>query len=220
MKRFTYFPDIAYLQGDQLTSIAPPRYTKASMKSVYAKHPLIKPELNAYIKKISTNLAEGDLLISANAGVGKTYTGIALMQELNKKSISSVYARLYDLVCLSHQKISVSDDSIDLNALVCYDLLIIDDVGESMFSEDEINIMNAALLRVVDARYSNCKPTAMLTGLCVKNIKKGNIIPSRIMDRLKPTLIELEHPISDCHKKTICATPNCHLKQEVANGNK
>jgi DNA replication protein DnaC len=95
-----------------------------------------------------------NILISGNAGLGKTYLSCALANNACRRGFSSKYyrfPRLFEELALSHGDGSHIKF---LDRLTKFDLLIIDDFGLSPLTEDQ----KKDLLEIVEDRY-DCRST-------------------------------------------------------------
>lgn len=122
------------------------------------------------------------LVLGGERGTGKSHLAIAAAQQMMSRG-TAMYTRAGDLIRRVRSTWRRDSDESEEEVLRLFgiglDLLIIDEVGLQRGSEDEQLI----LFDILDRRYSELRPTILLTNLEGKAFSE--FLGPRIMDRLR-----------------------------------
>ena len=159
-------------------------------------------EVIKYLKKFIDSYLNDEKLkgiyLHGNFGCGKSYLISAMINELNKKDISSII--VYYPKLLKDLKESLNDYSFKykINELLKIEILLIDDIGaetNTNFSRDEI------LGTILQTRMDNNLSTFFTSNLSINELRehlsltreKSDIIKStRIIERIKQLTVDME----------------------------
>lgn len=138
-----------------------------------------------FADSFEAGVGNGMLLLGA-AGTGKTHLAIGTSESLMRRGFSAKYYTLSMLLsgvrsCYGRGALQTEDEF--YNALLSYDLLVIDEIAVKSISADEFN----TLYRIIDDRYRWMKSTL----LCANATKKDaeSFLTERITDRLRETFV-------------------------------
>lgn len=121
------------------------------------------------------------LVLCGPPGTGKTYFCAAILENIPKRiEFTRAYSekKLLQMIRNSFSEKSKGDYSLYLENLIDDDLIIIDDIGATGYSEWREEI----LFDAVDYRYSMCKPTILTTNLSKNDV--DNIYSKRLSSRI------------------------------------
>jgi len=117
-----------------------------------------------------------------NNGTGKTHLCVAIMRHVLLKGGTARYVSCLNL--LARFKATFGDRAIETDRVVFADyvmpdLLVVDEIGRHGDSDYD----RAALFRVIDHRYQNCKPTLLVTNLPAADY--ANMMGVSLLDRMR-----------------------------------
>ena len=121
------------------------------------------------------------LVFAGEMGTGKSHLAISIAQQVMRRG-TAMYLRAADMirrVRSTWSRESVQSEDEVLRMFERLDLLVIDEVGVQRGTEDEQRI----LFDVIDRRYSELRPTILLTNL--NGASFAEFIGPRLMDRLR-----------------------------------
>lgn len=127
------------------------------------------------------NGREANLVLAGPHGVGKTHLAVSLMKIMSQKGLSSEIISLHEVMIeirSSYRSHVVETERSILHRLSHIDLLVLDDINQVSYSRSE----RACLQTLLDKRYRNRKPTALITPL--PSIKFRNSLGDGIVSRL------------------------------------
>ena len=121
-------------------------------------------------------------VFSGAPGTGKTHLAVGLLKHVMEKGGTGRYLTVMDLLGTIKDTFGNAAKETETQAvakLVAFDLLVIDEVGKSLDSTYEL----AQFFRVLDRRYSEVKPTLLVTNL--NRDKFIAFVGEAVVDRLK-----------------------------------
>ncbi len=145
----------------------------------------------AHVRRLNTNLRrrlltkpkEQGVLLWGSAGVGKTYTAMALIRwyythKINVQRFTHSELLLKLRSCFN----GGGNERAIMNLLTETDVLVIDDVAAGSLSD----YSTTALLSILDNRLEHCRPTIITTNLSPENLAEA--FGERFSSRLKTFL--------------------------------
>jgi len=164
----------------------PPRYELATFDGYQTTTDGQKKALAAlreYADRFQENRAEGrSLILTGSVGTGKTHLMIALIKRLIDDGYRPRYLTLYDYVHSVRETWRRGAEKTErevVTSLAEYDLLLLDEVGVQVFSDNEMMLVHL----LIDGRYQRRLPTVIASNLDMKGILAA--IGERAMDRLR-----------------------------------
>jgi len=147
----------------------------------------------SYVENFEDVLSNGtSIIFSGGVGTGKTHLSVGIAHELIAKGYTALFATVSG--CVRRVRASWrSDSETESDALKIFlipQLLILDEVGIQSGSDNEHQI----LFEIINARYSNCLPTILLTNLPILDQVKNGVIErkglksfvgERLLDRMR-----------------------------------
>jgi len=124
----------------------------------------------------------GGLILQGKPGTGKTHLACAIANQVITNGSSARFTTVMQLVRAiraTWKRASEKNEDQVLQAIIDYDLLIIDEIGVQYETESEKLI----LFDVLNGRYENVKPTILLTNLVGQEL--SNCIGERNVDRIQ-----------------------------------
>lgn len=153
--------------------------------------------VHAYCKKYVENfnqvLENGtSIIFSGGVGTGKTHLSVGIANGLIAKGHTALFATVSGCVrrVRASWRSETETESDALKIFLIPQLLILDEVGIQSGSDNEHQI----LFEIINARYSNCLPTILLTNLPILDqVKNGvlerkglkSFIGERLLDRMR-----------------------------------
>ncbi|MFV8449775.1 ATP-binding protein [Vibrio campbellii] len=142
--------------------------------------------------KQAVNLAKGwvgevkvgkyrNLVMAGNTGTGKNHLAVSAMNLLSEQGLSSQMITFNNLmlrVRASYHKAATETEWSIMQSLSDVDLLVIDELGVQRQSDGEFLVLNT----LIDNRYANKKPTALLSNL--KGDKLAKLLGQRAFERV------------------------------------
>ncbi|MCL4119680.1 UNVERIFIED_CONTAM: hypothetical protein GTU68_023009 [Idotea baltica] len=125
--------------------------------------------------------ATSSFVFSGTPGTGKNHLACAIANRLMARKTSVLVITVADLMLKIRDKYkpnSTTTEAQFMKYLGNLDVLILDEVGLQRMSDHEKLMMNM----IIDARYTNEKPTGILTNLQTENLTE--MLGSRVMERL------------------------------------
>lgn len=124
----------------------------------------------------------GNRILIGKVGTGKTHLAAAIANTLIEAEYSAIYTRVRDLIndirATWKQGSELSEHEV-IKKYTGRDLLILDEVGVQVGTENERNI----LFDVIDKRYAERLPTIVISNLEVKGVSTA--LGERALDRLR-----------------------------------
>ncbi|HBO2594067.1 TPA: ATP-binding protein [Pseudomonas aeruginosa] len=139
-------------------------------------------DLQAYADDFADVLAQGRcLLLVGRTGTGKTHLSCAVANSIVRRGYTALFRTVQEVI--RHVRSSWGPggrpEEEAIAELVAPDLLILDEVGVQYGKEAEL----VTLFDVMNARYSACKPSIVLSNLTLEEIEV--FLGQRVMDRLR-----------------------------------
>lgn len=162
----------------------PPRFRGKRFEDYVATCPSQKKALAAlmaYADNLAQNISCGrSAILTGRPGTGKTHLACALAARAQSEGYSALFTSVAKIV----RNIRATwggngSEQAAIDAYVAVDLLIIDEVGVQVGSENEQQLLFA----VLNERYEQMRPTFLLSNLTTKGVEK--VIGERAMDRLR-----------------------------------
>ncbi len=171
---------------DKFTKAAiPKRYlnrTFANYKNTDNKQKQALKITKDYANNFAERLENGSgLILQGKPGTGKTHLACAIANQVIVNGYSARFTTVMQLVRAiraTWKRDSERTEDQVLDAIIGYDLLIIDEIGVQYESESEKLI----LFDVLNGRYENVKPTILLTNLV--GVAVNTCIGERNVDRI------------------------------------
>lgn len=182
--------NLARLQSDIRNNFAkaaiPKRYLNRTFQNYNAKTQQQQLALNVsrhYAAHFSERLENGGgLILQGKPGTGKTHLACAIANQVITNGSSARFTTVMQLVRAiraTWKRDSERTEDEVLQAMIDYDLLIIDEIGVQYETESEKLI----LFDVLNGRYENEKPTILLTNLVGQELNA--CIGERNVDRIQ-----------------------------------
>lgn len=144
-----------------------------------------------YVSLFNNGIAQYPLFLTGNYGTGKTHLAIAALIKIRENNVIDEKRRSYRLYLYTstmkmirdirgsyHPKSTQTEQEI-INKYVRLDLLVLDEVGVQMGTENE----KLLLFEVLNGRYENMRPTIFVSNLPYDELKA--YLGERVMDRLR-----------------------------------
>lgn len=161
----------------------PSRYQGCSFSEYRSNNPgqiKAKEICEQYASNFADNAKHGRCLaMIGRPGTGKTHLAAAIIRELVKSSVRSLYVSTYEIFSMVRaNQLSIGEDA-SIEAFTDCDLLVIDELGVKSMTEWELSI----LFRVINDRYNKYKPVIVISNLPPAGFK--TYVGERIFDRIR-----------------------------------
>ena len=164
-------------------SAIPKRFADCTFENYQASLPeqvQVVDTLKSYAAKFSDVLKSAPcLILSGNRGTGKNHLITAAAKEIRAQGYSVLSMKLQEYL---DSYWALGDDRVKIKSFIAglasVDLFILDEIGRASETTNAHN----AIFRLLDARYENVKPTALLTNLGKDGLKEK--IGDEAYDRL------------------------------------
>lgn len=171
------------------------KFTKAAIPKRYLNRTFANYNAASQQQQLALNVARhyaahfeerlengGGLIMQGKPGTGKTHLACAIANQVLTNGSSARFTTVMQLVRAvraTWKRDSEQSENQVLQAIIDYDLLIIDEIGVQYETESEKLI----LFDVLNGRYENVKPTILLTNLVGRELNA--CIGERNVDRIQ-----------------------------------
>lgn len=153
--------DLHFLKINQTNAGVGLRYINSTLDNLILDD--ATPQFKNMIHELKNyNFKTNNIIITGKTGIGKTHIGIALINKALLMNFTAQYINFYNL-----SKISIDSKDKFKKCLECQ-FLVIDEFGTN-----ETNYKQEVLRELIDYRYSNLKPTLIISNLLYENIYKN-----------------------------------------------
>lgn len=154
-------------------------YDASTAEQQYAKQ-----VAQSYVEAIELRIKQGQgLVFGGGVGTGKSHLAIGILQAV-MPAYTGLYTTCQELIQAvrsTWQRSSERTEAQVLKAFAAVDLLVLDEVGVQMGTDNEQQIV----FSVLDKRYRDMRPTIILTNQNGQGLQK--YLGDRAFDRLKET---------------------------------
>jgi len=144
----------------------------------FTSHMDFRRTLESFLKNIKDHRRDGTIwLICGESGVGKTLGGALVLKQALKKDFSAKYVVWTDIIdaTLRDHDRDVLEDLRDV------DFLVIDDLGNDKINNNRgSNFASDLLEKIIKPRYSNKKPTILISAMLEGLSEKFPILPRMV----------------------------------------
>ena len=119
-----------------------------------------------------------NLLFLGEPGLGKTHLSLSIVNEVISKGFLPIYGSAENLFNAVENERFSNKPQISYDAMLCCDLLVIDDLGTEVVT----SVTKSILYNIINSRILSSKPTIINTNLSMKEIE--TLYSPRISSRL------------------------------------